>query len=244
MKQFTLKAGLAAALLFAAGSASAAITQVTQTGTIYSTAAISEYSTLGTTMDGMTVTATWTIDGGTAITQTKIWADLSGTAGGVAFSGSNFDLMLTGDSFYNAWQLDFEVSGAGLLQSLVFDGVPGNTVFDICGTSWCNSTTGPGSGTEGSSLGHNFSWNYGTANGTATYSNKVALDGFAPVGDLFAMFALDFSGGGLGEGHLWNFTLDTDNATTDLVQVPEPGTVAIIGLGLLGLFASRRRNKA
>lgn len=87
---------------------------------------------------------------------------------------------------------------------------------------------------------------------TATYYNAVAIGNAAPVGDIYAGFRLDFGNGtyanGLGENSItnwqYNFTLDTDNATTDIVQrVPEPGTAAVLGLGLLGLIASRRRSR-
>jgi len=49
-----------------------------------------------------------------------------------------------------------------------------------------------------------------------------------------------FRTGVLGANEEYTFTIDS-TATTDLVVVPVPGTVALMGLGLLGLASIRRR---
>lgn len=262
------KAALATALSAVVGVASAAtITQVTQTGTVYSTAGLTGYSTNGNEMDGMSVTATWINSSGTIFTNTQAWADLPGSPsndGGVRFvnnSGNNdFTLEVSGDTFdSNNWDLEFYISGASSrLLSLDFDGTTGRTVFDICdGNAYCQSNP---YGTPGSATGRDFA-GFGDFSGsiTATYYNAVAIGNDAPVGDIYAGFLLTFGNGsyasGLGENSdgrrgnpQYNFTLDTDNATTEIVQqppqgVPAPGTAAVLGIGLLGLIASRRKQR-
>lgn len=267
------KAALATALSAVVGVASAAtITQVTQTGTVYSTAGLTGYSTNGNEMDGMSVTATWINSSGTIFTNTQAWADLPGSPsndGGVRFvnnSGNNdFTLEVSGDTFdSNNWDLEFYISGASSrLLSLDFDGTTGRTVFDICdGNAYCQSNP---YGTPGSATGRDFA-GFGDFSGsiTATYYNAVAIGNDAPVGDIYAGFRLEFGDGtyakGLGENSSvsfscgfscnpqYNFTLDTDNATTEIVQqppqgVPAPGTAAVLGIGLLGLIASRRKQR-
>lgn len=41
-----------------------------------------------------------------------------------------------------------------------------------------------------------------------------------------------------------NFAFETDNHTFRAVSVPEPGTLALLGMGLIGVAAARRRRKA
>lgn len=260
------KAALATALSAIVGVASAAtITQVTQTGTVYSTAGLTGFSTNGNEMDGMSVTATWVNSSGTQFTNTQAWADLPGSpsnGGGVRFvdnswPSNDFTLEVSGDTFDNGnWDLEFYISGANYrLLSLDFDGTTGKTVFDICdGNAYCQSNP---FGTSGSATGRDFA-GFNDFNGsiTATYYNAVAIGNAAPVGDIYAGFRLEFGNGtynnGLGENYWlnnqYNFTLDTDNATTEIVQqppqgVPAPGTAAVLGIGLLGLIASRRKRR-
>ena len=113
------------ALVGVSRAQAASITINEVAGTTYYTNGFTDFSVTSDQMNGMLVTAYWTLGGVAQGPQTSAWND------GVLFSGTGFNLAVSGNTYSNnAWELDFSVTGTGRLQQLVFDGVPGNTVFD------------------------------------------------------------------------------------------------------------------
>lgn len=139
-----------------------------------------------------------------------------------------------GDTFGGTWTLSN--SSGKTINSLLIDGQPGDTIFDI---------TNPDPGTDGSARGWTFETDYTPI--IATYRDLVALTGYAPVGDLYLRLNLQFTGDGFASGavapHTMTFIADTDMAAThgDIHPTPEPTTILLIGLGLVGLVGARRK---
>jgi len=188
-------------------------------------------------MEGMRVTAILS-DGSRILTLSRNWSDSAGPdTGGVNFSTPEFALSVTGDTFEaNNWRLDTTSIGGWHLLTLNFDGSTGQTVFD--------RTFGGSIGTPNSASGRDFG-GFLTFGGTinALYTNIVAIGTNAPVGDIFASAVLTFGDGtfanGVSGGRQYRFGLDTDTAASTLA--PEPGTMLLLGTGLLALAGGLRR---
>jgi hypothetical protein len=97
--------------------------------------------------------------------------------------------------------------------------------------------------------------------GTADFSNGLIefafIDGFLPsVGDSFefvrassilGLSSASFAYSGLADGFLFDVSVDGNDlrfvARNNGLPIPEPGTLALLGLGLAGLAATRRRKQ-
>lgn len=232
---------LASALILGSsvlGFSAHAVTVNFDTGTNYSTDALTGYSTYGDDMAGISVTAVF-LNG---TTETLSWQATGAGSGGVM--GAGWGLRQSGDTFgpAGAWSLMSDVG----LSGLIISGSPGDTIFDVAVDSNGNVLPGDGgliSGTEGSARGWTFELTI--ANSAVadmlnvTYSNIVSLTGNDPVGDLWETLSLDFGGNGF-MGRL-GFIADTDTAAANGVSVPAPISLALLGIGLIGMGLARKK---
>jgi len=239
MKGFNRKVviglGLAAAM---AGNAYAApiVNVVNSDGDLYNTEMLTGYSTDGSLMDGMEITTCFA----SAACETVAF---DGTVGSTSYGeavGSGWSLSVNGDT-YNS---PFTFNSVQDVTSIVLNGRPGNTIFDILGGDFRSPNSAQGKPFTLSNTGD-------LADGTTVnveYSDKLSLDGVF-YDDLFTTMAIDF-GGSLFSG-MFSFLSDTDNNNfaagspiTPTNPVPEPGTLALLGLGALGFGLRRRSIKA
>jgi len=212
---------LAGAAIFTASQAGAVI--ITEDGSHPDDVpALTGFKTLGDMMDGMLVTAKFS----NGSQETLVWGDFGIGSGGV--KGSDWGLSVDGDTYLdNAWSF---VNDTGLLlTNLILDNSDSilATVFD----RYFDGAIGTANSARGKDV------NVGVS---AVYSHPVNLTGDKAVGDLWHMLAIDFTGrDSKGMAGSFSFSQDTDNDTR-INDVPAPGTLALLGLGLVAMGIKRR----
>jgi len=205
--------------------------------------AIDDAMTTGNEMAGMTVTAFFT---GNTASETVVWQDAGGTSGqAVGTAGQGWSLAQAGDTFLNEWTLIYN-GGNGLLTGLSIDGFGDE---EVLGTVF-DRTFGFEFGTDNSFLGRDFDLTGEEPfDILVTYSGAVGVAGDAPVGDVFRNLELKFVIGPQSDtGSVQDAGLDGDTIRTisylqdtDEVIIPEPASLALIGLGALAVLKPRRR---
>jgi hypothetical protein len=201
------------------------------TGTIYTTPALTGFTTSGDQMDGMNVSVTFS-DGSV---KSSTWAT-TGSGAGAAALANFFRISERGDTFNdNAWVIA-NLNPTLNITSFKLFGASDHTMFD--------RTFGGATGTTGSASGKDFGI-AGHYNVTATYSDMLALDGNAPVGDEFETLQVDFSDSTqLGVGASTTFTQDADNALFSNTIQPAPdvtNNALLFGISLIGMVTLKRR---
>jgi len=232
MQRSVRLAALGATLAALSAAPAAAQTVSFQPGTTFNSPNLTGFQTTGDLMTGLKVTVDFALGG----VQTGSFANL-GNACGVSFGGFSLTIGCSTDTFGGVWSLSNGTNDR--VNSVRLNGAPGRTLFDI---DFSASTPGSANGWTFASAGGSY-----TGNVFGTYANLVGVGGAAPVGDLYEQLTISFDDA-LGAGATYAFTADTDNSSFNApppTSVPEPASLALVSLGLLGLGAvSRRRERA
>lgn len=240
-KAWMKKAALAAAVALSGIStgALAATTYVFDGTNVSDIPGLTGFSTTGAMMGGMSVTVDF-VGGGS---ETAIWAATGAVSGG-AF-GKNWSLTESGDTFVGIdqavqglWQFNI-ADGSGLqIRKLTLSGNPGLTVFDVDTYDTCQyAGQSEDQCSDGSARGSRLRFANGLIDATVTYSDIVSLNPAKPLGDIFHVVSMYFGEDGIRQ----SFAFDQDTDNDSRYGTPEPGTLALLGVAMLGAAASRRR---
>lgn len=204
-----------------------AVTIIVNPNPIVSTSAITDGIT-GADMTGLFMTATYNTPGGPT-TVSATWAATGPTSGKAAAPSNVTVVSLTGDTGANlAWQ--YTATFLSPLLEITFDGTAAGVYFD-------RTHVGPGTPGTGPGADIVFGPLFGSPAIQVTYASAVALDGSAPVGDLYAKMTIDFAGNGLSPQD-FAFTQDTDRGA----PIPEPASARLL-LSAIGLLACAFRKR-
>lgn len=199
-------------------------------GTAVDVTGITGFSTLGSGMTGLSITATF-VGGGSS---SCVWAATTATAGGCGTA--LFTASLDGDTFSSPWVVA-ATPGGSLIASLFFDGVGAGGGTLTSGTVF-DRTFGGLSGTAGTSTGSDASGTTAGGDGAANYQDIITILGAATSGDIYGRVLIRFADDGISSA---NFVMDTDSVGLPGGGVPEPSTWALFGSALLALGYARRR---
>lgn len=185
-------------------------------------------------MNGMEVTVC-TLSG----CSTSTWSTTGVDAGSASSTG--WSLSLSG----NSWLSPFTFASTVGVTSFSLNGRPGSTVFDIVFAPILSPLSALGAPFE--LYGSNADLQDWVVD--VNYTDRLLVGGVF-YNDLFTVMNVDLSrpqtAGAAGFIGTFQFITDTDNSATNspivpVAEVPEPGVLALLGIGLMALVSLRRR---
>ncbi len=228
-----------AVLMFGATVAASAATVIIDfsQGTRFNTEAISNAAVNGADMTGMQVEAC-NVDN---VCRSATWAASLGEADSGGVVGDGWSITQTGDTFSSSFTVSLTDFAAS---RLTFNGRGAGLAFD---------TVSGAAGSPGSDDGKPFALGrvddlFSGRDFLVSYTDALLVDG-KMYGDLFTVMTVNW---GLDiSNQEFLFVSDTDKITRGSTispfvpgtpnPVPEPATLALVGLGLLAAAAARRR---